>query len=132
MTTSKKTGVILVTHPEIGRALLNIAKRIMPDQDVDITLVDVAMDKDCNTAKKQLAELIQANDKGQGVLILNDVFGATPFNIANAVLNEKTKLISGLNLSMLLRAITYQTLPLEQLAEKTRDGGLNGVRLLEK
>ena len=111
--------------------MLTTAKMILQKQELNVRLVEVPADCDTKAkteeAKQQLSEL----DQGQGVLILNDLFGATPFNIAKQLENNNVCTLSGLNLNMLMRALNYQSLPLKELAEKTREGGINGVRYAE-
>lgn len=126
-----RTGIILITHDRIASALLATAKMILQQQDLNIGLLEAPAD--CDTAAKthEALQLIKKHDQGQGTLILNDIFGATPFNIAKQLDSEDVCIVSGLNLNMLLRALTYQHLPLSELAEKTREGGINGVRYAE-
>ena len=62
------------------------------------------------------------------MLILADVLGATPCNVAQRLLTgERTRLLAGVNLPMLLRALTYRAEPLEALAQRALDGGVRGV-----
>ncbi len=126
-----QTGILLLTHEKIAPAMLTTAKMILQKQELNVRLVEVPADCDTKAkteeAKQQLSEL----DQGQGVLILNDLFGATPFNIAKQLENNNVCTLSGLNLNMLMRALNYQSLPLKELAEKTREGGINGVRYAE-
>ena len=126
-----QTGILLLTHDKIAPAMLATAKMILQKKELHVRLIEAPADCDTEAktieARQQLAEL----DQGQGVLILNDIFGATPFNIAKQLENNNVCTLSGLNLNMLMRALTYQSLPLKELAEKTREGGINGVRYAE-
>jgi len=125
------TGIVLITHDKIAPAMIDTAKMILQQHELNVGLVEAPAD--CDTQAKVQEALLQLKqyDQGQGVLILNDIIGATPFNIAKQLDNSAVHIISGLNLNMLLRALTYQSLPLQELAEKTREGGINGVRYAE-
>ena len=126
-----QTGILLLTHDKIAPAMLATAKMILQKSELNVRIVEAPADCDTQAktleAQQQLTEL----EQGQGVLILNDIFGATPFNIAKQLDSSSTCILSGLNLTMLMRALTYQDLPLQELAEKTREGGINGVRYAE-
>jgi len=121
-------GILLVTHDNIGAALLRTAVDVLgicplltstlatpPDCDVDDVLKD---------ARKAAEEL----DSGDGVLVLTDLFGATPSNIACRLHNfHKVRVVSGLNLPMLIRILNYPDLDLEELQHKAISGGRDGV-----
>ena len=123
-----KTGILILTHDQLAPALLNTAKTILKQEQLDVDLLEAPADCDVDIVTADGIKKIQQLDQGQGVLILNDVYGATPFNIARSLESENTKVISGVNLCMLLRAINYQSLPLAELAEKAREGAVTGVR----
>ena len=73
-------------------------------------------------------ELLKQLDRGDGVLILSDICGATPCNIATELVNPgRVECLSGVNLSMLIRALTYRDKSLESLVEKALSGGKEGV-----
>ena len=119
------TAILLITHDKIGPAFVDTAKMIL--QRIDLPVHYVEAPADCDTsAKLEEAKKLIANE--QEVLILNDVYGATPYNIAAKLENENIRVLSGLNLNMLLRALTYQELPLSELLEKASEGGVSGVR----
>lgn len=126
-----QTGILLLTHDKIAPAMLETAKMILQKNKLDIGIVEAPADCDTTAKAQEAQQQLILLDQGQGVLILNDIFGATPYNIAKQVDNDKVCIISGLNLNMLLRALTYQNLPLQELAEKAREGGINGVRYAE-
>jgi PTS system ascorbate-specific IIA component len=74
-------------------------------------------------------DLIRFLDQGQGVLVLTDIYGATPSNIAARLLKPgRVEGISGVNLPMLIRALTYRDEPLEALIVKALSGASEGVK----
>ena len=73
-------------------------------------------------------ELVREVDRGEGVLILTDAFGATPGNVAaQLAASERVAVLAGVNLPMLLRAVCYRGGPLEEVAEKALAGGRQGM-----
>jgi PTS system ascorbate-specific IIA component len=72
-------------------------------------------------------------DRGEGLLVLTDLYGSTPANVALALARGRahTRVIAGVNLPMLLRALNYAALDLDTLVDKALDGGRDGVRLCE-
>lgn len=129
-----KTKLLLVTHENIGESLLNVAKKTLGNElPLPVQTISVAADAnpDSITARLQ-AELDHISDD-KHILILTDLFGATPCNIAQKLRHgNDIKIISGLNLPMLLRALNYAHLPLQELAEKAMIGGEEGIVICEK
>ena len=80
---------------------------------------------------KLLAEadsLVRSLDKGEGVLVLTDMYGATPSNIAHRLVgDEHLKVVTGLNLPMLMRVMNYPALDVNELVEKAIAGGREGI-----
>ena len=66
-------------------------------------------------------------DKGNGVLVLTDIIGTTPSNIAKSIKHRKIKVVAGLNLSMILNVFNYPKFSLEKLAGKAIEGGIEGI-----
>ena len=77
---------------------------------------------------KDLAEkYVKFLDNGAGVLVLTDIVGTTPSNIATSIIHNKIKIVAGINLSMILNVFNYPEHSLEQLSEKAIEGGMEGV-----
>jgi PTS system ascorbate-specific IIA component len=77
---------------------------------------------------KQISERIDLLDQGDGVLILTDIFGATPCNIITKIIKpEKVNAIAGVNLSMLIRSISYRHEPFDVLIAKAIQGAQDGI-----
>jgi PTS system ascorbate-specific IIA component len=77
---------------------------------------------------KELAEkYVRFLDNGAGVLVLTDIIGTTPSNIASSISHEKIKVVAGLNLSMILNVFNYPDVSLDQLSTKALEGGMEGV-----
>lgn len=120
-------GILLITHGDIGRELLRTAKSIIKEFPAPIDSLRVEYTFETQSAQKSALSKIKALDKGDGVLILTDLFGATPHNIAGKIPNHTVSVVSGLNLPMLLKSLNYASLPLNELADKASEGGHVGI-----
>jgi PTS system ascorbate-specific IIA component len=120
-------GILLITHGDIGKELLRTAQSILKTFPTAADYLRVEYTFDINQAKKQALAKIKFLDEGDGVLILTDLFGATPHNISISLRNTHSCVISGLNLPMLLRSFNYAHLSLKELSEKAAEGGHYGI-----
>ncbi len=125
-------GILLITHGDIGKELLRTAQSILKTFPTAADYLRVEYSFETTTAKKQALAKIKFLDEGDGVLILTDLFGATPHNISTHLKNVKCEVISGLNLPMLLRSFNYANLSLTELARKAAQGGQEGIVFKEK
>jgi len=119
-------GIVLVAHEPLGEALASAARHVFGEVP-RLTVLDVPPDAEAGPMVERARACVEAVDDGDGVLVLADLFGATPCNIASHVADSQTKVISGVNLPMLLRAISYRREPLSLVAEKVVTGGSLGI-----
>lgn len=121
-------GFLVVTHGQIGRALVDAAEFILASNLSSVHCVSVRQSGSETPDQEMLAAKIAAADNGDGVLILTDLAGASPSNTMERLLqNRNARVISGVNLPMLIRAWNYRTEPLERLALLAKEGGLRGI-----
>ena len=121
-------GVLLITHENLGKGLIEATTHIMGHTPSYLKHLGFGKNDERKKIKNQAMDLVQRLDTGNGVIILTDVFGATPCNLASElVLSDKVALVAGVNLPMLLRTINYRELKLEILAEKAISGGNKGI-----
>jgi len=121
-------SVIIVAHDEIGSVLLSTAARMLGELPLPTTAVSVDYSNDPTELVDKLQNLIDSIDHGQGVLVLTDLFGSTPSNIAQQIsCGDNRRVVSGLNLSMIIRVMNYPDLTLDALVEKAVSGGREGV-----
>lgn len=124
-------GILIVTHNRIGEEMLRCAETIIGKSLPGV--ISVAIPADITPDKlglyaDQIKSGIDRLQKGDGVLILTDMPGATPSNLAHYFAAEqRVKIISGLNLSMLIRIINYADQPLELLAKIGIVGANKGI-----
>lgn len=125
------TRIVLVMHEPLGSAFAACAEHVL-GQKAALSVIDVAPDADPAALVADLTrQLLQYPD--EAVLILCDIFGATPFNIAKQALQQATAqghvvhLITGTNLCMVLKALTDQQENPDKLSESVRIGALRGI-----
>lgn len=126
-------GLLIVTHVNIGQAMLDTATRMLGVCPVATEVLEADWDcrpeELCARARRLVAQL----DDGDGVLVLTDMYGGTPSNIANSLGNDhKVAVVTGLNLPMLVRLLNYASLDLHEVAEKAYSGGRAGVFSCER
>ena len=122
-------GVLLITHHAIGSALIEAARHVMPHLPLKMDVVEIGECADPAGTLSSTAHAARALDNGGGVLVLSDLYGATPCNVAHRLgsLGVRARCVSGLNLPMLLRVLNYAEKPLDELAEVAASGGRGGI-----
>ena len=120
-------GLLIITHGDIGRSLLDTAVAVMGTCPMQIRTLGIPMASDPEQQQQRAQQYIQELEQGDGVLILTDLYGSTPSNIACRLRTEKVAVITGLNLPMMIRVLNYPTLDLFALAEKAMGGGRDGI-----
>jgi mannose PTS system EIIA component len=122
-------GVLLITHQGVGRALIAAARHVMPQLPLPVDAMEIPADADTDTMRRLTARHVRELDHGEGVIVLSDLYGATPCNIGLSLpeLGAHVRCVSGLNLPMLLRVFNYADKPLSELAEIAASGGRGGI-----
>ena len=122
-----KVGILLVTHSDIGKQLLLTATSIFGKNPFQVELLSVDNFDQPNDVKELAEKYVKFLDNGAGVLVLTDIIGTTPSNIASCINHERIKVVAGLNLSMILNVFNYPDESLDQLSIKALEGGIQGV-----
>ena len=121
-------SILLITHEKIGPALLEALCSILGDLPLTVKTLSIPLSDSIKSMLPQAKKLCDEIDKGDGVLVLTDLYGASPDNLADKLYCKDTlHIISGLNLPMLIKVINYHNLPLHELSEKARIGGVDGI-----
>ena len=121
-------GILIVAHGAFGEALIHSASHVLGKRPLRVRQVGVTVHDDPEAILPQAQDLVRQLDEGGGVLVLTDIYGATPGNIALRLLVPgRVEGISGVNLPMLVRALTYREQGLAITLEKALSGGTEGV-----
>jgi mannose PTS system EIIA component len=124
-------AILIIAHAPLAHALRSCALHVFPDCAPHVAAIDVQPnlppDETLAMARVALDQLSRPAGIG-GVLVLTDIFGATPSNVAQRLVDGvKSRLITGVNLPMLLRSVSYRHEPLEALVSRAVIGGTQGV-----
>jgi mannose PTS system EIIA component len=121
-------GLFLVTHSSYGESLIQCACHVLNKRPPQILQLGIAVQDDPLDALPLARDLLQLLDTGEGVLIMTDIYGATPSNLAMKLLEPgRIEGIAGVNLPMLLRALTYRDKDMATLVSRATSGGRDGV-----
>ena len=122
-------GILLVTHPGIGSSLLAVATRLLRQLPLKTEAFEVPFDADLDALLPLASAALRRVDGGDGVLILTDLYGASPANLAGqlARLGTPVRRVSALSLPMLLRVMNYPEQGLDQLPATAAAGTRNGA-----
>lgn len=117
-------GILLVTHNGLGDSLADCIKHVMGSVPANLKALSVHASDDPQRKEEEARALIAQLDTGGGVLLLSDLFGSTPCNIARRLHQPgRVEGLAGVNLPMLLRAVCYSDRPLKEAMQKALESG---------
>jgi len=120
-------GIVLVTHGELGRILLETAATIVGDTP-HCRAVAIDISKGMDIILGEVKHAVAACDQGKGVLVLTDMFGGTPTNISLSLLIAgKLEVVTGVNLPLLLKVLGNRDVELPKLASEAKSAGKQGI-----
>ena len=125
-------GVLVVTHGSIGEALVTSASQILGNMPPQVATLSVWRQDDPDDLVLRARELLDGLDAGDGVLVLTDIFGATPGNVVSRLLEDgRIEGVSGVSLPMLLRVLTGRNganpAKMNVLVQRALSGGSEGL-----
>ena len=127
-----KVGILLVTHEQIGSQLVATAEAIICQHIASVACVSVPANitpQQLGRYADQIRDTMIEQDSSAGVLVLTDVYGATPDNLARSFAKQgNARVVSGVNLPMLLRVLNYSRQSLQQLCDIAIAGGKSGIK----
>ena len=125
---SSRVGVLIVTHYRLGEEFLQALRLILPDAP-PFAAVAVDPNRPVEEIRRAIAAGLAAAEKGEGVLVLTDMFGGTPSNISLSFLDEHhVEIVTGINLPMLVKLATLtEDKPLEELATFVKEYGQRNI-----
>ena len=121
------TRILIIAHAPLAHALRECALHVFPDCGDSVAALDIQPHASADESLAQ-ARLLLASLDGDTTLVLTDVFGATPCNVAQRLVDgARARLVTGVNLPMLLRAVTYRSESLDSVVARAVVGGTQGV-----
>ncbi len=126
-------GLILITHQNLGETLLQTARSMLGELPEACEALAMSQGDDPDRVEAKARARLGILDQGEGVLILTDMFGSTPANVASRLArDQRRRVIAGVNLPMLVRVLNYRDLPLTELVNKAISGGHDGILLCDQ
>jgi PTS system ascorbate-specific IIA component len=121
-------GIFLLTHGTLGESLIHTAIHVLNKRPARLRQLGVTAQDDPLLLLPQAQTIVKELNDGDGVLILTDMYGASPANIAaKLIVPGKVEAVAGVNLPMLIRALTYRERSLDVMVTKAVSGGCEGV-----
>jgi PTS system ascorbate-specific IIA component len=121
-------GIILIAHAGIGPALAGTAQFVLGELSLPLRVVVVSRDSRADEVLDSLEAVAAELDQGEGVLILTDMYGATPTNVARRINpGRPVRIVAGVNLPMLLNVLNFPDRDLDALAALALEGGRQGI-----
>ncbi|KMS59573.1 PTS fructose transporter subunit IIA [Novosphingobium barchaimii LL02] len=123
-------GMILVTHGNLAEEFVHAMEHVVGDQ-ADVATICIGPNDDMEQRRSEIADAITKVDSGEGVIILTDLFGGTPSNLAISLMQAgKVEVIAGINLPMLIRlAKARGCMPVREAVAAARDAGRNYITI---
>jgi mannose PTS system EIIA component len=127
---ARRVAGVIVTHGQVATELLSAAETIIGNFK-HITAVSIGWHDDVEAAKNEIRRAIERVSEGGGVLLMTDMFGGTPTNIASMFFQQgEVEVVTGVNLPMVIKLAGLQAgVPLEEVARLVRDQGRQGIYL---
>lgn len=121
-------GIFLITHGSLGESLIQCACHVLNKRPPQIAQLGVSAQDDPLDVLPVAEQMVSLVDLGDGVAVLTDIYGATPCNVASKLIRAgRVEVIAGVNLPMLLRALTYRDRDMTTLIQRAISGGCDGV-----
>jgi len=121
-------GILIIAHGTLGESLIHCASHVLNKRPARLRQLGITAQDDPLLLLPQARALVKEVDDGSGVMIFSDMYGGTPSNIAAKLLvPNRVEGVAGVNLPMLIRALTYRDRPLATLVVKAVSGGCEGV-----
>ena len=121
-------GILIIAHGDLGRSFVQCAGHILGNRPSELMHLSISAGDDPDVILARALNLVGQLDSGNGVLVLSDICGATPCNIGRRLVRHgRVECLAGVNMPMLMRALTYRHEPLAVASEKALAGGKEGV-----
>ena len=125
-------GVLIIAHESLGESLIGCVAHVLGARPPKFEALAVQSHDDAFNLLPQARKMSAALDDGEGVLVLSDIYGATPCNLAcKLIVHGRVEVVAGVSLPMLVRAFTYRDRGLAMMVSKAVSGGRDGVLHVE-
>ena len=125
-------GLLVITHNNVGGALFDAAISVLGSCPLPYEILPVSQNCDPEERFKKAQSYLKELNQSDGILVITDMYGSTPSNIATKLAGNNVTIVTGINLPMLVRVMNYPKLSLEKLANKAVSAGQTGVIIVEK
>ena len=121
-------GILIIAHGNLGESLIHCVSHVMGKSPPQLACLAMGTDDDPSDLLPQAQLLVKTLDTGEGVLILSDMYGASPCNLVVKLISPShVEGVAGVNLPMLVRVLNYRDKPIKICLEKAISGGRDGV-----
>ncbi len=121
-------GILIISHGSLGESLIDCVSHVLGKTPPQIHSLAVGPHQDPSELLPIAQQLVKDLDTGDGVLVLSDMYGATPCNMVIKLLTpEHVEGVAGVNLPMLVRVLNYRETPMKKCLERAISGGRDGV-----
>lgn len=121
-------GILIIAHGNLGESLIHCATHVMGHRPAQLECLAISNQDTPAVVLPKAQALVASLDAGKGVLVLSDIYGATPCNIVTKLLQQdQVEGVAGVNLPMLVRVLNYRHEGLHACIEKAISGGRDGV-----
>lgn len=122
-------GIVLVSHSNLAREMLSVAEHVVGKQ-TGIECVGIGVEDDVELKRHEILEKTSAVDTGDGVVIMTDMFGGTPSNLALSIMEERNiEIVSGMNLPMLVKLIRERSEPMAEAVVAAQEAGRRYINI---
>lgn len=122
-------GIVLVTHGNLARELLAVLEHVMGPQQ-NVSAICIAADDDMHQRREEILASVRACDKNDGVVVLTDMLGGTPSNLAISVMDQgRVEVLAGVNLPMLVKLASVRGWPVAEAANVAQEAGRKYIAL---
>ena len=121
-------GILIIAHGGLGESLIHCVTHVLGKQPPQLAHFAVGTNDDPSDLLPQALQVVSTLNTGSGVLILSDIYGASPCNLVTKLLAPgKVEGVAGVNLPMLVRVLNYRDKPIKVCLDKAVTGGRDGV-----
>ena len=121
-------GILIIAHGSLGESLIHCISHVLGKTPPQLSYFAVGTDIDPADLLPQAKQLVEKLNTGAGVIVLSDMYGATPCNLVTKLLApDQVEGVAGVNLPMLVRVLNYRDKPLKICVDKAISGGRDGV-----